>query len=210
MRTAEKDVNYLSVSQGVWEYFSGSDNPEPAIQPIPFVAMPENPKDYDAILKISNSQGIFIQDAELAQGKENCVDCNNRAADCQIHGEFGLIGKTGEQVITVKGGCHHLVFSGVIYSKGMECDLEVGAWSDQSFDPSSHLNFISLSRANGQPITFKFGRVNNPISCLLGKPKDIILPINAKVLFWASLGEMGYWWVKWGLVKTGLIKWVKI
>lgn len=210
MRTAEKDQNYLSVNKDSIVWFAGTDaeRQEPGPLPIPLELLPERPKDWDSILKFSDKTGFNAVNISIAQGKENAIDINNKSKYLTLSGHIGVNGKEGEQVITIKGGSSYISIDGYIYSRGTDVDIEIGAWSDQSFDPSRDIDLSFLSRPPGdnRPITIVFGRVDSPIMAALGKPKNIQLPQNAKVLFSASIGEQIYWWAKWVGVKTGLIK----
>ena len=210
MRTSKKDINYLSISENQVEYFSGSDNPRPGTIPVPPIINPAFPENYDAILKISNSTGIELYDVQIAQGRENTVDCNNHARNCIVKGFFGINAGSGDQVFTVKGGSHDLEFAGTILCNHKKADVVVGEWSDQSYNTSYNLDFSGLKTLNGAPVTFIFSRVNSPIMAAFGKPKDIKLPPNAKVRTLFSLAEQIYWWTKWLFVKTGIIKFIKI
>jgi hypothetical protein len=205
-RTSRADSNYFSIAKNQATWFAGTPEAKDVeTWQNPLVLTPLDSSSWDAILKVTNSVHVVIENAIIAQGRENVVDCNNGAHHNFIHGQFGAIGQRGDQVVTVKGGCHDLSFSGQIHSEGKKADIVVGAWSDQSHVTSHMLDFGRVSRADGRPVTLILGRVNNPISALFGRSPDIILPDGAKVLFWRSLGEQLYWWGKLAAVKLNLI-----
>lgn len=198
IRTSRADVNYLSISANIGEWYSGSPTPLPAIEPYPSELTPLHPLDFDATLKIcDDTKKITLTGMAIAQGRENAVDFNNGVIDCAVVGYLGTPTLKGDQVITVKGGCKLIHVGGTVCSaKPRNAIVVVGAWSDQSFDPSAELDFTGLSMDDGSPVTFIFGRVNHPLRAALGRPRDIYLPEGAKVLLWKSLGYQIAWWAK--------------
>lgn len=204
IRTAEKDVNYLSFNSAsiVWkagtdEEFDLGDVPIDTLAN-PLVLVPPDPKVYDSILKLSRRSNTVLTNVRAAQGKENCVDINNETVDCALHGEWGVEGTEGEQVFTIKGGSRNVTISGTIHSSGTDTDIEIGCWSDQSTKPVSNIDLSGLSRPNSLVLRVVFGRVNQPWKVLfLGKaPDDILLPPGAKIDRLGSAAEMAYWWAK--------------
>ncbi len=194
IRTSKSDRNWCSIAQNQIVYKAGT----------PFVYAGEMPEDgrieppvsteWDSALKVTASNGWRLVDLRVSQCLENVVDCNNKVLACSFVGEFGWLGQQrGDQVITVKGGCYNLAFSGVIFSRGRNADVVVGAWSDQCFDVSTNLDFSGLKRDDSSPVTF-----------ILARHKSVKLPPGARVLFWKSVGYRIAWWVKWCAVKAGL------
>lgn len=205
-RTSAADRNYFSVSANVPYYTLG----QPVSVPTPPVFVSQDPTLYAATLKVCDgTSGLFLLGLSVAQGQENSIDCNAGAHHCAFNGDIGVGIPMGtplpDQVITVKGACHDLLFKGTLHSRGRIAEIVVGNWSDQSHDPAYSLDFSQLSHVDGQPIRFVFGRVKHPFLALIGHAPDILLPRGARVLFWKSLGEMAYWWVKWALVKVGVL-----
>jgi hypothetical protein len=202
-RTSKADLNYLSVSNGVWGVNEGSDHAE-NLPGEPdwdtFSLTPPNARDYASLLKIcDNSRGLSIPKPatgllSIAQGQENAVDVNNRVASLNLVAHFGAGGQSGDQVITVKGGCHDLRFWGIIHSTGNNAEVVVGNWSDQCYDESYNLDFTGLVHEDGQPVTF-----------ILARCRDVKLPPGARVLRWKSLCLSAYWWAKWAAVKLHLL-----
>lgn len=205
--TSAADTNYFSVATNVAYYTLG----QAVAIPSPLILTPSNPASYDAILKVCDgTSGLFLLGLSVSQGMENAIDCNNGAHHCAFNGNIGVPVGAGlptipDQVITVKGACHDLLFKGTLHSRGRIAEIVVGAWSDQSHDSAYSLDFSQLAHSDGQLIRFVFGRVKHPLLALIGHAPDIALPRGAKVLFWKSLGEMAYWWGKWILVKAGVL-----
>ncbi len=204
-RTSKADANYYSISANTYQWFAGTPQVKQDDAPIKqLILAPEKPQDWDAILKISDStHDLYLPPAgtglcQVAQGRENAVDVNNRVQNVVVNGEFGWGGGEGDQVITVKGGSHDLRFWGIIYSAGRNADVVVGAWSDQSHDQSYALDFSGLVHVDDKPLTF-----------ILSRCHDVKLPPGAKVLRLKSWGYSIYWWAKFAAVKLGLIKGVK-
>lgn len=206
-RTSKADYNYLSLTPEGATLFAGSDHAVPTAMPPDTNAIirPPNPSEYSAILKLSRREDTKLLNANISQGQENVIDCNSNCSRVIITGQFGDEGQIGDQVITVKGGCWRISIHGEIYSKGKRADVCVGVWSDQSHNTSSMLDFSGLFRPDGEPVTFILSRVNSPIMAALGRPKDIILPKNAKVLFWASIADQCYYWLKFAALKLHLL-----
>ena len=199
IRTATKDVNHLSLNSDsiVWDAGSDKERQHEGSLPFPLHLLPEQPKDYDAILKLSGRKETVLCGLKVAQGKECAVDLNNTTRDCTLEGRFGVTGNEGEQVIKVKGGSHHIGFKGWVESRGRDCDLVLGEWSDQSTEPVHHIDLTMLRRKDGTPLTVVLGRVNNPLRFILkGQSDDIGLPPGARILKWRSLQELTYWWLK--------------
>ncbi len=187
-RTSRPDSNYLSYSGDTVQLYMGTNSVIPVYPPYKTELMPVFPQDWDAILKVSaNTSPISLSNMRIAQGRENAIDINNEAHDIYIVGQIGFGGGEGDQIITVKGGSSCITIAGTLCSRGRKADVIVGAWSDQSIAKSHSLDFSGLARSDGEPITVIFGRADR---------STILLPSNAKILFWASLGEVIYWWAK--------------
>lgn len=209
LRTSAADINRLSCSNGIWGLDEGSDHAQtlPAQPDLHDAALcPANPQSYAAILKICDGTRDLTLPAvgqgfvQIAQGMENSVDLNNGAANITIHGEFGWGGGSGDQVITIKGGCQNIMLWGILYSKGNEADITLDAWSDQSSALVSGINLSGLTRVDGQPITIILGRFGSNVAAY---------PASYRVLFWKSLAYRVYWLAKAAAVKLHLIKGAK-
>ncbi len=198
-RTSKVDANWFSISNNIIQLRAGTEGAETMGELAPgsvIRQIPDSPDTWDAYLKVcDNTNGLTFNDVVVRQGQENAIDCNNKATNCSFNGDIGLGGvKGGDQVVTVKGGCSKLTFSGTIYSQGTEAHVVVGAYADQSYDRCTDLDFTNLRHANGQPLTF--------ILCRCDRVK---LPPDAKVLKWKSACYWVYFWVKRAVVKLGLI-----
>ena len=201
VRTSRADHNFISCSEGIWQKYAGTDVAEPCapLQSHGGRVDTATPGDWDAMLKVSHTTGLTLTGLEVAQGRENSLDLNNRCSDISLEGDWGWgdsgVG-TGDQVITVKGGCQRIAISGAVFSRGKNAAVVIGAWSDQSHDCSTDLDFTGLRSAHAdQPLTF-----------ILARCKRVKLPEGAKVLRWKSLGYSCYWWAKWCAVKVGLFR----
>ena len=203
-RTSKADANWFSISANTFQYFAGTDHPEPADgPPSPLSFTPENPQDWDSCLKISNgTHDIWWGQREpvlIAQGRENALDINSMSHSITIAAVFGwgaAPGCRGDNVITIKGGSNDIRLSGYIRSTGNEADVTLDAWSDQSSELVSGVNLSGLVREDGRPITIILGRFGSKVDSY---------PARYKVLFWKSLGYKCYWPAKWVAVKLGLM-----
>jgi hypothetical protein len=208
MRTAEKDQNYLSLNRDTIVWFAGTpaERPDPGPLSQPLELIPDDPKEWDSCLKCSGRTGTVLRGAKVAQGKENTLDLNNKCSGLIFDGSWGIVGVEGERVFTIKGGSYNIGLKGPVYSRGTKADVDIGNWSDQSFATTHDLDLSGLYRVDGKPLTVIFGRVNRSLLAALGRPTDIVLPRNCKVLFWASLAEQVYWWAKRLAVQLKLVK----
>lgn len=206
----QPDRNWVSLNRDTVVLRAGTSeerhyaNDEVALPYLSYI--PDKPKDWESALKCSGRVGTHLKGLSVAQCKENAADCNAETHDCSFEGDWGMAGGEGEQVLTVKGGSHHLAFAGEVWSRGTDCDIEVGAWSDQSTSATHHIDLSGLRHATGRPLTVVLARVHSPLMAALGRPRDIALPPNAKVLFWASLAEQCHWWAKRVAVAVGLVR----
>lgn len=208
---AQPDRNYYSLTRDGATWFAGTPDVRDAVPPYDGMQLvPEEPKAWETAFKCSGRTDTHLNDLVVAQCKENALDCNNGTAHCSFSGDWGWVGNSGEQVFTIKGGSHHIVLVGAVYSCGTRADLFIGAWSDQSTEVSQHLDAerLTLSRARPrQPFTVILCRVNQPWLAWVGRaPKDIKLPEGARVLKLKSLGAQIHWVAKLAAVKLGLIK----
>jgi hypothetical protein len=200
-RTSKADRNFFSISNGSYQWYAGTDSPEPADgPPDPLHFLPEDPQSWDAVLKICDeTHDVWWGQRELvkiAQGRENAFDLNAKAHSITLAAEFGVGGGRGDNVVTIKGGCSQIRLSGIIYSTGNNADVVTDAWSDQSSDLVSGVLLSGLIRGDGKPVTIILGRFGSKIDGY---------PISYKVLFWKSLGYRLYWLGKWAAVKLGLM-----
>lgn len=197
IRTSHADKNYLSLNSDSVVWFAGTPDEKQGELPNPIVLSEIDPnKKWDSFLKTSGRKNTYLTGIRIAQGNENAIDSNNQTAFCSFGGNFGVGGGVGDQVITTKGGSHDIDYSGIIHSDGKNAHVVIGAWSDQSLNPSYNLDYSKLIHISGKPLTFIMGRVRNPIAAIFGKSKDIYLPKGAKILVWKSLGNQIYWWAK--------------
>lgn len=209
----QPDANYLSLERNGQTLFAGTTEARPTTPPYDGMEIgPEEPKQWDTALKCSGRYGTHLRGLNVAQCRENALDINNVSNDLDLEGDWGLIGREGEQVITVKGGSYDCRVAGEVWSRGTRADVAVGLWSDQSTTVSHHLDFRGLTPSSvrllfDQPLTFIICRVNQPWRAWFGfAPKDIQLPEDARVLKLKSLGAQLHWVAKWLAVKIGVIK----
>lgn len=198
IRTSKADRNYFSLNQSSMVWFAGTpEEREEPLLPYPLHLLPGNAQAFDAILKLSGRTDTHLTGLQVAQGSENAVDMNNGVHDCSLEGRFGVGGRNGDQVITIKGGSHHIALKGTVESHGEKSTVVLGCWSDQSRETTHHVDLSLLRVATGEPFTVILGRVNAPLrSILFGRSPDIALPPGARILKLASLGEWSYWWAK--------------
>lgn len=197
MRTSKIDKNYLSLNKDSVVWFAGTPEAHQGSLPYPLDLLPAAPQDWDSVLKFSGRHNTELGMVKVAQGRENSVDMNNQCAGLSLEGEFGVGGGGGDQIFTIKGGSTDILIKGIVHSEGKKASIVIGAWSDQSTKPSSHIDLSLLRHISGRPLTVILGRVNHAlVSILRGSSPDIALPPGARIKRWASLGEWLYWWAK--------------
>jgi len=198
-RTSKADANYFSVSNGTYQYFAGTDKVQSVdYPPSPLIFGTDANESWDTYVKVCDgTKGLQWAGLRAKQGNENSLDLNNRVENCQLAGDWGWGGGAGDQVITVKGGCHDISIGGVIWSRGNNADYVQDAWSDQSSDLCLGIDLGVLTRADGQPVTIILGRFGSKIA---------VYPPSYRVLWLKSWGYSLYWLGKRVAVKLGLIK----
>ncbi len=155
--------------------------------------LPENPTQYSAVLKFSNSQQS-LTDLVVDQGYECSVDINNHST-VTLQGTFGnSTPGIGNQLFSVKGGSTAFL-SGVIKGSGnrLNADILVDNWSDQSFN-GSKVDLTNLRHETGRKVmvVFRYGA-----STIIGAHEKLV---------WESIKMTVYWWVKWIVRKVSGIK----
>lgn len=188
------DFNYFSITNDAYTIGAGGPNPQIVSElPVDNKFTPENPEQYNDILKFSNRQGISLTGVQVSHGKEDCVDINNHCTNITLQGEFGVNGN-GRQCFTVKGGSEDIFISGVIHTPGNSTDVEIGNWSDQSYNLSKNVQ-VNLRRADGKPVRVRIGHAEN-----------VYLGANCQKDIIGSLLMTAYWWIKWSIRKISGIK----
>jgi hypothetical protein len=180
------DVNYLSVSNNVWESNAGSSNPTPANNPGDnAVLTPDHPVQYASILKICDFSIVSLSGLVVNQGAECSVDINNHATT-MLHGSFGESQNgLGNQIFSVKGASH-AILRGVVKGSGnrMGADILVDNWSDQAYGGSIvDVTKLCHETAGHVRVVKRYGA-----SIIVG---------NHTLLKFQSLKLTAYWWVKW-------------
>lgn len=191
-RTSKADQNFFSIAENKCELYSGTDHPVPATIPNPPYFIPSD-EGWDAVLKICDyTSDIHLDGVVVSQGFENAVDFNNRVQFVTLQNVvFGVNKATGDQVITIKGGCSNIGLMGRIFSHGRKADIVLGEWSDQSHDPVHDLDLSGIVRDDGKPVTVILSRTGD----------NIKLPFTHKVLVVRSILEVVYYWAKFIWVK---------
>ncbi|HWA07923.1 MAG TPA: hypothetical protein VG838_00500 [Opitutaceae bacterium] len=152
-----------------------------------------NPADFDDLFKLSHAEQVKVTGLTVRGGglqKENCIDMNRLCRDVEI---INARLEAGQQnAITIKGGCRDIHLSAITIERaGGHCDIELGNWSDQSWDPVTGVVLTNVCRADGKPVRVRVGHADAPV----------IVGGNVKILFWGSLYLKTYWNLKWATRK---------
>lgn len=197
-------VNYCSIiGDGVagtlrYAFGLGGNNPSDwqPLNPDTVIDLnPANPEQYDAILKInaSNLTCASWNQADrllVAQGREDSLNIANNSWHISLAGAFSMAGLPGLRSITVKGGCEDITIAGSIYQKSTsywDGNISVDDWIDQTYNPSSHIDFTGLSAEFPLIMVTCLSRTNHARGC------------SHSLL--RSLFRCVYWWLKWAVRK---------
>lgn len=150
---------------------------------------PANPAKYASILKVSHSVGVSGAALVVANGKENAVDINV-CKDVTLCGDFGSSGSYGDQVITIKGGSEDIVISGVIHSNGGRARVQIGQWSDQSYNLSRRITLDLVSDDGSK------------VDVVIGRATEVTLRGGCVEIKWKGRLLTAYWWIKWTVRKV--------
>ncbi len=189
LTNSDKQLNYLSVSNGIAGLWEGGPNATSCPLPVNSqVIQPTGP--CDATLKICDStNGLTLAGIQVYQGLQDSVNLQNQAHDITLAGDFALGSTPGLQAFTIKGGCYNVTISGVIHQHGTYADVTIGEWSDQFQGPTHDLDLTGLKMADG-----------SPIKVVMAQSSGVKLPASPTVLFWKSVELKAYVWFK-GLVR---------
>jgi len=181
---SKPDVNYESIA----------DNLHP-VSIHDRTIQPENPSEWDDILKMSNAWAVTVLGCEInpmGGNREDGVDINNHSRDilfrnCRV--------TSGEKyAFTIKGGSRYITLRDITIKgpRGKEgVDIDIGNYSDQSNAMTHDINLDNVNREDGEPVTIRIGR-----GCDVN-----ITNSNVKVLVLQSFGLKVYVWAKYTLVK---------
>jgi hypothetical protein len=192
--------NFISCSNGVWSIGSGGKAPQSlngcptppifdaAKAPIPL--NPTNPaanEDYDAILKVGDGANVTISaGAVVAQGHEDALNLNNHATVTLSGADLSLGGASGIRVVTVKGGSNlSSTAPVVIHQHGTQSDVQLNAWSDQSYDPGT-ADLTNWSMADGSKIKVRSRSFGSGVK----------LGTNGKLDYLGCVEDFVYYWFK--------------
>lgn len=147
---------------------------------------PENPLEYDDILKFSNAKNIVGDGIVVKGGKENCIDMNRTCEGITLV-NVTLVGGN-QAAIVIKGGSRNIGFENVKITPSPTawCDILIGDWSDQSNERSTQIYLGNVTRTDDQPVRVVVGRAEKPT----------IHEGNCKIMTAESLGLKTYWWAK--------------
>lgn len=138
------------------------------------VITPDNPTQYNDILKFSNAKNVDVINSYITGGSEDCIDMNRNCQGVFIanttlcpNGKFG---------ITIKGGTQNVIILNAEFVKhGTEADIDIGNWSDQSSEPVRHVTLSGLKSMDGKPVRVRVLWGDKP-SIIGGNVKLVVYP----------------------------------
>ena len=145
-----KDINLYS-------YYDRDSGSTVTLQEAGFAA--PDPEWSDTIKITSRCQFFTLRADVIFGGKEDCVDCNNRAEEIAVYAT--LFRPQGKYLATIKGGCAGVFLIGRVYGHGKEVDVDLGNWSDQSQEETIGVK-LALESNDGKPITIRVLNAKKP------------------------------------------------
>lgn len=115
------------------------------------------------LVKLSHARRITLRNLVVRGGKqrENAIDANRMCEDVLIDGAELEAGR--QNAITIKGGCRRIHLRNVLIARaGGHCDIELGNWSDQSFERVTKVTLENVRRADGKPVRLRVGHAAFP------------------------------------------------
>lgn len=145
---------------------------------------PDNPSQYNDILKFSNAKRCAVRNKTISGGSEDCIDLNRFCDGITV--ERCHLFPYGKQGITMKGGSKNLTLSDVVfYGEAGNVEIELGNYSEQSDDPPINIFLYNVSRFDGNKVRVK---------CLNACPCTVHV-------YGGSVDVYKPWWVKLGFFK---------
>lgn len=146
---ADKDINYFNVPDGT-SLLEG------------LIVSPDNPGQYDDLLKVSGKQNLVIRDFEVrGVGIEDGIDCNRLCENVLF--ENGKVDSGKDLAFTIKGGCRNIHLKNILITRpGNHCEIELGNHSDQSWNKTTGVILENVRRADGKPVRVAWGRADKP------------------------------------------------
>jgi len=146
---------------------------------------PENPTEYDDIMKVYRCRDCRFLDFVVEGGKEDCVDLGKESYGNEFR-RMKLM-PNGRYVFTIKGGSHMNYFKEIeIVGHGNDVDIEIGNWSTSNFDHSKGNVFNGIWSRDDSLVTY----------CYRWGCKPTFINSDVKHLWWRSIGLTFYWWFK--------------
>ena len=175
---SKPDVNYESIA----------DNPHP-VSIYDRTIQPEDPSEWDDILKLSNAWAVQIIDCDInpsGGNREDGVDINRFSRDCVL--KRCRVRAGAKYAFTIKGGSNYIKLDDIVIHgpRGKEgVDIDIGNYS--STHAMTHdININNVRREDGEPVTVRIG-----YGCDVN-----ITNTNVKVLVVQSLLLKCYVWAK--------------
>lgn len=143
---------------------------------------PENPQQYNDILKFSNAVDCCAKNCIIAGGSEDCIDMNRNCDG--IHILNCRLSPYGKQGFTIKGGSKNITIENTLFTiNPSNVEIELGNYSEQSDEPPTNINLINVRRLDGGAVRVK---CLNACTCTV----NVINCENVKVYkpWWVKLG----------------------
>lgn len=146
---------------------------------------PDNPTEYDDIMKVYRCLDCRFTDFVVEGGKEDCVDFGKESSGNDVRRM--KLTPNGRYAFTIKGESNGNEFYDIeLLSHGKDADIEIGNWSTYNYEKSTGNTFGGIYAKDKEPITY----------CYRWGCKPTFINSNVKHLWWRSIGLTFYWWFK--------------
>lgn len=147
-----------------------------------------DPAGFDDLLKLSNARDVLVSHCAVRGGglqRENAIDLNRNCSGVVIRDCAVEAGR--QNAITIKGGTKNTILQRVTIERpGGNCDIELGNFSDQSFERTTGTFISSVTRLDGQPVRVRCGHADWPL----------VTNSNVRILYFQSYRLKLYVWAK--------------
>lgn len=156
---------------------------------------PNNPSEWDDILKFSNAWAVTVTGCDInpmGGNREDGVDINNHSRDLLFKNCRVTAGD--KYAFTIKGGSRYITLKDITIKgpRGKEgVDIDIGNYSDQSNVMTHDINLDNVNRKDGEPVTIRIGR-----GCDVNVTNS-----NVKILVLQSMLLKLYVWAKFTITR---------
>ena len=122
-------------------------------------------------------------------GEEDCIDLGTHTTLCSFRNGL-LMGGGSRYLFTIKSHSEDNTFEDFhVMEHAKWCDIQLGNWSDQDNRSNGGNRFYDWTTADCKPVTYSYR--------LFSGSRPEFVGMQARHLWWLSVGMTIYFWVKW-------------